>query len=132
MGLLEKAKQKKGRIAEEEERPVPKERKRQPPAQQPKTTKKIKDNNSPIEEYHIHTEEKTIEQQFVDQKKVTLAPQQQQDVEPGTMELVTDLAFETQQNEGTSAEVLLETPERDIEVIEEQTGFGWKEQGSKR
>jgi flagellar protein FlaI len=133
MGLLEKAKQKKGHTLDEEEQPLNKTKKRQQPIHQTKTTKKVKDNNSPIEEYHIHTSEKTIEQQVVEQKKVSLSPPpQNQDSEQGTTELVTDLAFETQQNDGTSTEVLLETPERDIEVIEEQTGFGWKEQGSKR
>jgi flagellar protein FlaI len=133
MGLLEKAKQKKGHTLDEDEHPLSKTKKRPQPPHQTKTTKKVKDNNSPIEEYHIHTSEKTIEQQFVEQKKVSLSPSpQNQDSEQGTTELVTDLALETQQNDGTSTEVLLETPERDIEVIEEQTGFGWKEQGSKR
>jgi len=134
MGLLEKAKQKKGHISEDEERPVPKARKRQPTTQQLKTPKRIKDNNSPIEELHVHTSEKTFEQQFIEQKKVTLPPQTlQQDGEQGITQLVTDLALETQQtDEGASTDIPLEAPEREVEVIEEQTGFGWKELGSKR
>jgi hypothetical protein len=133
MGLLEKAKQKKGHTLDEDEHPLSKTKKRPQPPHQTKTTKKVKDNNSPIEEYHIHTSEKTIEQQIVQQKQITISTPQNQDSEQGTTtELVTDLEFETQQNDGTSSDVLLEAPERDIEIIEEQTGFGWKEQGSKR
>ena len=64
MGLLEKAKQKKARTSDDEEQPLNKTKKRQQPIHQTKTTKKVKDNNSPIEEYHIHTSEKTIEQQI--------------------------------------------------------------------
>lgn len=134
MGLLEKAKQKKARISDEDEHPLTKTKKRTQAPHQTKTPKKEKDNNSPIEEYHIHTSEKTIEQQLVQQKHISLSPPpQNQDSEQGTTtELVTDLEFETQQNDTTSSDVLLEAPERDIEIIEEQTGFGWKEQGSKR
>ncbi len=134
MGLLEKAKQKKAPTSDEDEHPLTKTKKRPQPTHQTKTTKKQKDNNSPIEEYHIHTSEKTIEQQIIQQKQISLSPRQENpDSEPGTTtELVSDLAFETQQNDATSTDVLLEAPERDIEIIEEQTGFGWKEQGSKR
>ncbi len=134
MGLLEKAKQKKAPTSDEDEHPLTKTKKRPQPTHQTKTTKKQKDNNSPIEEYHIHTSEKTIEQQIIQQKQISRSPRQENpDSEPGTTtELVSDLAFETQQNDATSTDVLLEAPERDIEIIEEQTGFGWKEQGSKR
>jgi flagellar protein FlaI len=132
MGLLEKAKQKKARTSDEDERPLTKTKKQQPP-HQTKTTKKEKDNNSPIEEYHIHTSEKTIEQpQIIQHKQISLSPQNQDSEQGTTTELVTDLDIETQQNDGTSSDVLLETPERDVEIVEEQTGFGWNGQGSKR
>ena len=76
MGLLEKAKQKKARTSDEDERPLTKTKKQQP-SHQTKTTKKEKDNNSPIEEYHIHTSEKTIEQpQIIQQKQISLSPQE--------------------------------------------------------
>jgi flagellar protein FlaI len=134
MGLLEKAKEKKARTSDEDEHPLPKTKKRPQPPHQSKTPRKEKDNNSPIEEYHIHTSEKTIEQQIIQPRQVTIPSTEQQD-QPSETEAVgfgDDLALETQQSEGTT-EVLLEAPpERDIEVIEEQTGFGWKEQGSKR
>jgi flagellar protein FlaI len=134
MGLLEKAKEKKARTSDEDEHPLPKTKKRPQPTHQSKTPRKEKDNNSPIEEYHIHTSEKTIEQQIIQPRQVTIPSTEQQD-QPSETEAVgfgEDLALETQQSEGTT-EVLLEAPpERDIEVIEEQTGFGWKEQGSKR
>jgi hypothetical protein len=55
MGLLEKAKQKKARTSDDDGPALPKTKKRPQPAHQTKTQKKERDNNSPIEEYHIHT-----------------------------------------------------------------------------
>ncbi len=135
MGLLEKAKQKKARTSDEDDNPLPKTKKKPQPPHQTKTPKKEKDNNSPVEEYHIHTSEKTIEQQIVQPKQPSISPTSQQD-QPSESDMTdqgTELIFETQQNDATSTEAILEAPpERDIEVVEEQSGFGWKEQGSKR
>jgi flagellar protein FlaI len=134
MGLLEKAQQKKAHTSDEDERPLPKTKKRPVPPHQTKTPRKEKDNNSPVEEYHIHTSEKTIEQQIVQPRHITISPteQQEQTTETEATGFGTDLVFENQQNEESSTGLPLEQPERDIEIIEEQTGFGWKEQGSKR
>jgi len=134
MGLLEKGKQKKVQKSDEEEFPLNKGKKRQQITHQSKTITKSQENNTPVGEYHIHTSEKIIEQpQNVRQKQVSLSPPPQYPTSKSeTTDIVTDLTLETQQNDGTSTEVLLEAPETDIEIIEEQIGFGWKEQGSKR
>jgi flagellar protein FlaI len=134
MGLLEKAQQKKAHTSDEDERPLPKTKKRPGPTHQTKTPRKEKDNNSPVEEYHIHTSEKTIEQQIIQPRQVTISPtsQQEQTSEADGTGFGADLILETQPHEESSTELPLEQPERDIEIIEEQTGFGWKEQGSKR
>jgi hypothetical protein len=130
MGLLEKAQQKKGRTAVAEELPAVKGKKRQQ-AHPVKETKKEEDYQELIQAYRIITPGKTTENprsllEKARQKKISSSHTRHgEDSEQNTTET-------PQQIEETSTGVILETADKKIEIIEEQTGFGWKKQGTKR
>jgi flagellar protein FlaI len=116
MGLLEKAQQ-------NEEEFLRNKRKKS------RTTKKYQDSQSPIETYRIISYEKTIEQQ----RSLLEKARQQQIL---SEEILSNQSQPTQgldqQITQTSTGVILELGSKKIEIIEEQTGFGWKKQGTKR
>ena len=114
MGLLEKAQ-------ENEEEFLSNKRKKQ------RTAKRYQDDQSPIETYRIISYEKTIEQQ-----RSLLEKARQQQMQSGeTSQSSPTLGLE-QQTTQASTGVILEFQNKKIEIIEEQTGFGWKKQGTKR
>jgi flagellar protein FlaI len=120
MGLLEKAQQ------NEEEFLSNKRKKRQQLEHQQRIAKKDQDSQSPIEIYRIISPEKTIDQQRSFLEKA----QQKKMLSQGTA------SGQSQATQGidkiTETGVILELGDKKIEVIEEQTGFGWKKQGTKR
>lgn len=116
MGLLEKAQQ------NEEEFLRNKRRRCQQLENQQRAAKIDQDHQSPIEIYRIISSEKTIEQQ---QRSLLEKARQKK------MQLEEAASKQTQSNTETSTGVVLEL-EKKIEIIEEQTGFGWKKQGTKR
>ena len=109
MGLLEKAEQKKESL--EEELAIYKRRKRH------------QTEKSPIETYRIISSGTTIEQQ---QRSLLERVQQQKMLSEQTS------SKQPQQISDTSTGVVLELENKKIEIIEEQPGFGWKKQGTKR
>ena len=139
MGLLEKAQQKKGQTDNEEELITVKGKKRQQSARQ---LKKIAQQDwydqSLIEAYRIITPGSTT-----DQERGLLGKAQQKRISPeqiGHLQLSEQKISEIhkksllqaqQKKEGTTG-IVLEIAGKKIEIIEEQTGFGWKKQGTKR
>ena len=139
MGLLEKAQQKKGQTDSEEELITVKGKKRQ---QSARPLKKIAQQDwydqSLIEAYRIITPGSTT-----DQERGLLGKAQQKRTSPeqiGHLQLSEQKISEIhkksllqaqQKKEGTTG-IVLEIAGKKIEIIEEQTGFGWKKQGTKR
>ena len=115
MGLLEKAQ-------ENEEEFLRNKRKK---ARQ----RKYQDSQSPIETYRIISYEKTIEQQ---RSLLEKARQEQMLLEETSSTQSQPTPGVEQQITQTSTGVILEIGNKKIEIIEEQTGFGWKKQGTKR
>ena len=114
MGLLEKAQ-------ENEEEFLSNKRKKQ------RTAKRYQDDQSPIETYRIISYEKTIEQQ-----RSLLEKARQQQMQSGESSQSSPTLGLEQQTTQASTGVILEFQNKKIEIIEEQTGFGWKKQGTKR
>ncbi|DAC71732.1 MAG TPA: secretion system protein E [Thermoplasmata archaeon] len=124
MGLLEKAQQKKVQSSVEEESPVIKTKKRQPSTQQ--KTAKQEQENGPKAPYRIITSENTAEQ-----PRSLLEKARQRKISPP--QPPKNIPWDaTQKKEETFTGLILENGEKKIEVIEEQTGFGWKKQGARR
>ena len=114
MGLLEKAQQ-------NEEEFLDNKRKKH-------RTRKYQDSQSPIEIYRIISYEKTLEQQSLlekERQKQLLSEETSSDQSQQTQ-------GREQQTTQTSTGIILELENKKIEIIEEQTGFGWKKQGTKR
>jgi len=138
MGLLEKAQQKKGQTDDTEEIITVKVKKRQQSAHHLKMAKQNQYDQSLIEAYRIITPEKTYGQQGG-----LLDKAQQKRTSPGQIGYVQlseqkiseihkkSLLQAQQKKEGTTG-IILEIAGKKIEIIEEQTGFGWKKQGTKR
>jgi len=120
MGLLEKAQQ------NEEEFLSNKRKKRQQFEHSQRAAKKDQDNQSPIEIYRIISSEKPIERQ----RSLLEKARQKKLLE----EASSKQSQPTQKIEKkiTETGVVLELENKKIEIIEEQTGFGWKKQGTKR
>ena len=115
MGLLEKAQQ-------NEEEFLNNKRKKH-------RTRKYQDSQSPIEIYRIISYEKTLEQQ-----RSLLEKERQKQIlsEETSSDQSQQILGLEQQTTQTSTGVILELENKKIEIIEEQTGFGWKKQGTKR
>ena len=138
MGLLEKAQQKKGQTDDTEEIITVKVKKRRQSVHHLKMAKQNQYDQSLIEAYRIITPEKTYEQQGG-----LLDKAQQKRMSPGQISYVQlseqkiseihkkSLLQAQQKKEGTTG-IILEIAGKKIEIIEEQTGFGWKKQGTKR
>jgi len=139
MGLLEKAQQKKGHTAVAEELLLVKAKKPQQPAHQQKGTTQNKDNQALADTYCIASPEKTIEQprsllEKAQQKKKsperiekTWHPEQKTTETPKSL-----LARARQKKDEAPPGEILQIGEKKIQIIEEQKGFGWKKQGTKR
>jgi flagellar protein FlaI len=139
MGLLEKVQQKKGHTAVAEELLLVKAKKPPQPVHQQKGTTQNKDNQTPIESYHIASPEKTIKQtrnlpEKPQQKKEsperteqTLHPEQKTTETPKSL-----LAQARKKKDEVPSGKILQIGEKKIQIIEEQKGFGWKKQGTKR
>ena len=139
MGLLEKAQQKKGQTSVAEELPLIKGKKRQQSAHQQKETTQNEDNQQSTEAYRIALPEKTTKQprsllEKAQQKKANPERiQQTQPPEQKTTETPKSLLAQARQKkvEAPPGEIL-QIGEKKIQIIEEQKGFGWKKQGTKR
>ncbi|MCX6663241.1 MAG: hypothetical protein NTZ75_03245, partial [Euryarchaeota archaeon] len=139
MGLLEKAQQKKGHTAVAEELLLVKAKKPQQPAHQQKETTQNEDNQQSTEAYRIALPEKTTKQPRSllgkpQQKKAKPErTQQTQPPEQKTTETPKSLLAQARQKkvEALPGEIL-QIGEKKIQIIEEQKGFGWKKQGTKR
>jgi len=139
MGLLEKAQQKKGHTAVAEELFLVKAKKPQQQAHQQKGTTQNKDNQALADTYRIASPEKTIEQprsllEKAQQKKKsperiekTWHPEQKTTETPKSL-----LARARQKKDEAPPGEILQIGEKKIQIIEEQKGFGWKKQGTKR
>jgi flagellar protein FlaI len=139
MGLLEKVQQKKGHTAVVEELLLVKAKKPPQPVHQQKGITQNKDNQTPIESYHIASPEKTIKQtrnlpEKPQQKKEsperteqTLHPEQKTTETPKSL-----LAQARKKKDEIPSGKILQIGEKKIQIIEEQKGFGWKKQGTKR
>ena len=121
MGLLEKAQQ------NEEEFLSNKRKKRQQLEHQHRAAKKDQDSQSPIEIYRIISPEKTIDQQRSFLEKAQQKKMLSQETASGQSQATQGI-----EKKITETGVILELGDKKIEVIEEQTGFGWKKQGTKR
>ena len=135
MGLLEKGQEKKEHPIITEEPPVIKRKKKQPSRQ----TRKEMENQAIIEAYRIFTPEK------ISERPRSLLEKAQQKKDSGvaeffgqTLELIppeqppTEVPTNKAPEEDDASLVIKDTSEQNIEVIDEQTGFGWKEQGKKQ
>ncbi len=139
MGLLEKAQQKKGHAAVAEELLLVKEKKPQQRTHHQKGTTQNEDNQQSTEAYRIASIEKTIKQprsllEKTQQKKGNPErTQQTQDPEQKTTEAPKSLLAQARKkkDEAPPGEIL-QIGEKKIQIIEEQKGFGWKKQGTKR
>ena len=116
MGLLEKAQQKK-ELLDEEELAIYRRKKRH------QSEKKDQDTQSPIETYRLISSGISIEEQ---QRNLLEKIQHQK------MLSEQKSSKQPQKVSETSTGVILELENKKIEIIEEQTGFGWKKQGTKR
>ena len=121
MGLLEKAQQ------NEEEFFRNKRKRRLQVEHQQRAEKKYQDNQSPIEIYRIISPEKTIDQQRSFLEKEQQKKMLSQEASPGQSQ-----PTQRVEKKITEAGVILELENKKIEIVEEQTGFGWKKQGTKR
>lgn len=113
MGLLEKAEQ-------NEEEFLSSKRKKQ------RQAKIYQDSQSPIETYRIISYEKTIQHQ-----QNLLEKERQKQILSQEISTQQTPSLEQQPTQ-PSIGVILELGDKKIEIIEEQTGFGWKKQGTKR
>jgi len=139
MGLLEKAQQKKGHTAVAEDLLQIKAKKPQQHVHQQKGTTQNEDNQQSTEAYRIASPEKTIKQprsllEKAQQKKGNPErTQQTQSPEQKTTEAPKSLLAQARKkkDEAPPGEIL-QIGEKKIQIIEEQKGFGWKKQGTKR
>jgi archaeal flagellar protein FlaI len=122
MGLLEKATEKKGQTDVTEELITVKEKKRRQSTRQLKKAKQSRYDQSLTDAYRIITPGKNTEQQ---RGLLQLSEQKISEVHKKS------LLQAQQKKEGTTG-IILEIAGKKIEIIEEQTGFGWKKQGTKR
>jgi flagellar protein FlaI len=139
MGLLEKAQQKKGHAADAEDLLQIKVKKPQQHTHHQKGTTQNEDNQQSTEAYRIASPEKTIKQprsllEKAQQKKANPErTQQTQPPEQKTTEAPKSLLAQARKkkDEAPPGEIL-QIGEKKIQIIEEQKGFGWKKQGTKR
>ncbi|MBN2599255.1 MAG: type II/IV secretion system ATPase subunit [Candidatus Thermoplasmatota archaeon] len=135
MGLLEKGQEKKEHPIITEEPPVIKRKKRQPSRQ----TRKEMENQAILEAYRIFTPEKISERP---RSLLEKAQQKKESESSGSFgqtlelfppeQLPTEAPTDKAPEEDDASLVIQDTAEQNIEVIDEQTGFGWKEQGKKQ
>jgi flagellar protein FlaI len=133
MSLLEKAQQKKRTTAAEELTSI-KEKKRQQPSHQSKTAKQDQGNQTPTDAYRIITSEKTVEQprSLLEKARQIKIESEKASSEEGLFEQSQHTLGSEQENTEASDKVILEIGDKKIEIVEEQKGFGWKQQGTKR
>ncbi len=134
MGLLEKGQQKKESVIVSEEPLVVKKRKRQSSRQ----TKKAFDDQAILEAYRILRPSKTTERpQSLLEKAQQIKRSQSAESSGQTPELLTSEQLQisqspTQQGDDESVLQGIHVPvEKNVEIVEEQTGFGWKQLGMK-
>lgn len=151
MGLLEKGQYKKEHAIVTEEPPVVKKKKRQ----QPRRTQKQIADQAIIDAYRILTPQKSIIEprtllEKAQQKKIAdpliksestaaaaspssfqYLEQLPQDVELSVKPPLYENREAAKADEETSFQVVPEDADKNIEIIEEQTGFGWKQLGTK-
>ncbi|MFA5102526.1 MAG: type II/IV secretion system ATPase subunit [Candidatus Thermoplasmatota archaeon] len=135
MGLLEKGQEKKEHPIITEEPPVIK-RKKRPLSRQ---TRKEMENQAILEAYRIFTPEKISERP---RSLLEKAQQKKESESAGSFgqtlelfppeQLPTEAPTDKAPEEDDASLVIQDTVEQNIEVIDEQTGFGWKEQGKKQ
>ncbi len=133
MGLLEKG-QKKESVIVSEESPIVKKKKRQS-----RQTRKEFDDKAILEAYRILRPSTTTERpQSLLEKAQQIKRSQVAESSGQTLELLSSEQLQTNQppDESQTAEegstsVVQEPVEKKFEIIEEQTGFGWKQQGIK-
>jgi flagellar protein FlaI len=133
MSLLEKAQQKKRTTAAEELTSI-KEKKRQQPSHQSKTAKQDQGNQTPTDAYRIITSEKTVEQprSLLEKARQIKIESEKASSEEGLFEQSQHTLGSEQENTEALDKVILEIGDKKIEIVEEQKGFGWKQQGTKR
>lgn len=133
MGLLEKG-QKKESVIVSEEFPIVKKKKRQS-----RQTRKEFDDKAILEAYRILRPSTTTERpQSLLEKAQQIKKSQAAESSGQTLELLSSEQLQTSQppdesqtGEEGETSVVQEPVEKKFEIIEEQTGFGWKQQGIK-
>jgi len=137
MGLLEKAQQKKEQTMLEEPAPLIAKKKQKRPKEISDDTIVTERLSQSNDSFRIATPQKNIKHQKsiiekAHQKKTTITqqPQSNQTMIQSTSGL---LAKAQQKKAGTTTVgIIQKNGEQNIDIIEEQTGFGWKKQGTKR
>lgn len=133
MGLLEKG-QKKESVIVSEEFPIVKKKKRQS-----RQTRKEFDDKAILEAYRILRPSTTTERpQSLLEKAQQIKKSQAAESSGQTLELLSSEQLQTSQppdesqtGEDGETSLVQEPVEKKFEIIEEQTGFGWKQQGIK-
>jgi flagellar protein FlaI len=139
MGLLEKAQQKKTQSADADETPLTIRKKQQSSTSKPEELAPEDTTDKSTEAFRFATPQEASRQQRslfekarnkkTKNDKTEEPPESQQT----TTESFTELLERLQQKKDTiTKESPLYTADQPIEIIEEQQGFGWKKQGSKR
>jgi flagellar protein FlaI len=134
MSLLEKAQQKKGHTPPAEDVTTLKEKKRQQQAHQSKPVKQDQPIQQPADAYRIITSEKTVEQprSLLEKARQIKVSTEKTTSSEASLEETGHLNIDEGQSSEESDRIILELGEKKIEIIEEQKGFGWKQQGTKR
>lgn len=134
MGLLEKGQQKKGSVIVSEEPRIVKKKKRQS-----RQMRKEFDDQAILEAYRILRPSKTTERpQSLLEKAQQIKRSQSAESSGQTLELLSSEQLQISQSQTASqteeevlTQIVHEPVEKNIEIIEEQTGFGWRQQGIK-
>ncbi len=134
MGLLEKGQQKKGSVIVSEEPHIVKKKKRQS-----RQTRKEFDDQAILEAYRILRPSTTTERpQSLLEKAQQIKRAQSAESSGQTLELLSSEQLQINQSQTASqtdeevlTQVVHQPVEKNIEIIEEQTGFGWRQQGIK-
>ncbi len=134
MGLLEKGQQKKESVIISGEPHIIKKKKRQS-----RQTRKEFDDQAILEAYRILRPSKTTERpQSLLEKAQQIKRSQSAESSGQTLELLSSEQLQLSQSQTASqtddeisTQVVHQPAEKNIEIIEEQTGFGWRQQGIK-
>jgi len=137
MGLLEKAQQKKAHAEGTQEVLLTVRKKQQKPKTQPAEPQDDGNTQESTQAFRLETPQETTEhpQSLLEKakaKKTTHEQPGEQRQPKNTQPIKGLLAKARQKKDGTTTESPFQQGDKKIEIIEEQHGFGWKKQGSKR